>query len=335
MHDWAGEALAIVAAGAPAALVTLLAVEGSAPREAGARILVWADGQSGSIGGGNLEHIAADQARRMLALDGGPAWAAQDYPLGPLLAQCCGGRVRLLIERLGPDDAGWLSEAHRLLEAGLPLERRLALDVSGLDRSVRRLTTATWESAAFINDRPAAARGPKPNPGDLICERIIAHRSNLALFGAGHVGQALARALEPLPLRVSWFDTRPETRQIGGVCLLSASEAVAAAREPRDHVLIMTHDHALDYALVAAALTGPAPHVGLIGSKTKRARFLSRLRADGLGEAAAARLVCPIGLAQIRSKAPEAIAVSVAADLLIRLEAARLARPTEASVAGL
>jgi xanthine dehydrogenase accessory factor len=75
--------------------------------------------------------------------------------------------------------------------------------------------------------------------------------------------------------------------------------------------------------------------VGLIGSKTKRARFLSRLRADGLGEAAAARLVCPIGLAQIRSKAPEAIAVSVAADLLIRLEAARLARPTEASVAGL
>jgi xanthine dehydrogenase accessory factor len=335
MHDWAGEALAIIAGGEAAALVTLLAVEGSTPREAGARILVWAGGQAGSIGGGNLEHIGADQARRMLALDGGPVWAIQDYPLGPLLAQCCGGRVRLLFERLGAEDAGWLSQAHRLIPAGQPFERRLALDATGLARTVRPLTTETSESAAFVNGRPAVARGAKPGPGDLICDRIVPRRSSLALFGAGHVGQALARALEPLSLTVSWFDTRPETRQIAGVCVLSASEAVAAAREPRDHVLIMTHDHALDYALVAAALTGPAAHVGLIGSKTKRARFLSRLRADGLGEAAFARLVCPIGLPQIRSKTPEAIAVSVAADLLIRLEAGRLARPAEAAVAGL
>ncbi|HRD28620.1 MAG TPA: XdhC family protein, partial [Caulobacter sp.] len=75
------------------------------PREAGARMLVGERAQSGTIGGGALEHRATDQARRMLAADRG--WALQDYPLGPFLKQCCGGHVRLLLERLDGDSEGW------------------------------------------------------------------------------------------------------------------------------------------------------------------------------------------------------------------------------------
>src|SRR5665213_3268539 len=111
MADWVAAALERSNAGEAAALVTLMAVEGSTPREAGTKMLVWPGGQSGTIGGGNLEHQVTAQALRMLALGPRQRFAIQDYPLGPLLAQCCGGRVRLLIERIDRRDGRWLNEA--------------------------------------------------------------------------------------------------------------------------------------------------------------------------------------------------------------------------------
>ena len=86
-------------------------------------------------------------------------------------------------------------------------------------------------------------------------------------------------------------------------------------------VLILTHDHALDYRLVAAALRGPAAFVGLIGSATKRARFLARLERDGFDAAARVRLTCPIGLPGITGKAPEVIALATLAQLLTLADA--------------
>ncbi|HSM19328.1 MAG TPA: XdhC family protein, partial [Hyphomicrobiales bacterium] len=86
-------------------------------------------------------------------------------------------------------------------------------------------------------------------------------------------------------------------------------------------VLVMTHSHVLDLALVHAALQAERfAYVGLIGSATKRARFRKRLNDLGLSDESVSRLVCPIGLAGIASKAPAAIAASVVADLLIRHE---------------
>ena len=98
MTDWADTARAALVR-EPTALVTILATEGSAPRGAGARMVVTADALHGTIGGGALEYRVAEQARAILDLPPG-SWRVQDYPLGPLLGQCCGGRVRLLVERL-------------------------------------------------------------------------------------------------------------------------------------------------------------------------------------------------------------------------------------------
>ncbi len=98
MSDWTGQARRALAQG-PTALVTILATEGSAPRGPGARMVVTRTGLAGSIGGGRLEHQATAQARSILGLEPG-SWRVQDYPLGPLLGQCCGGRVRLLVEHL-------------------------------------------------------------------------------------------------------------------------------------------------------------------------------------------------------------------------------------------
>jgi xanthine dehydrogenase accessory factor len=296
-------------------------------------MVVGPEDQSGSIGGGNLERIAADQARRMLATPGGPAWAVQDYPLGPLLAQCCGGRVRLLIERLGPTDQAWLAEARRFAAEDKPFRRRLRLGEGDRCCALAPDDCAAGE-AITLNGRPAGARGERPAAGDEISLAHATLRPRLALFGAGHVGRALTAVLASLPFRVSWYDSRAEAAA-PGLVIAGPEDLVRIAGADREHVLVMTHDHALDYALVAAALRGATPHVGLIGSKTKKARFLSRLRAEGLDEAALGRLLCPIGLSGLAGKAPEIIAVAVAADLLIRRQAAQPAAAREAALAGL
>jgi xanthine dehydrogenase accessory factor len=323
-RNWARAALARLDAHDEAALVTILATEGSVPREAGTKMVVWRGGQSGTIGGGNLEYRAADQARRML--DSGQAhFAIQDYPLGPLVAQCCGGRVRLLLERLNDNSRDWLDEAARRLDAAQPFEVRTRFDPGLLVKSVA--PTTTDGPAISLAGAPASARGARPEPGDVLVERADAPRPPLLLFGAGHVGQAIAKAFEPLPFQLFWYDTRPETADLPGVSVLAPAEVAAKAMGagPEDYGLVLTHDHALDYALVSAGLAGGGfSYFGVIGSKTKRARFMRRLRDDGFSEAALTRLTSPIGLPQLKSKAPEVIAVSVAADLLMRQAAARV-----------
>jgi xanthine dehydrogenase accessory factor len=295
MADWAQAALGLLAR-EPVALITILATEGSAPRGAGTRMVVTAAGATGTIGGGALEYQATEQARAILACPKG-AWRVQDYPLGPLLGQCCGGRVRLLVERLDPRSA-WLADADRPLRATLR------------DGHVERV--------AADAPMPVSARGDRPDIGASFVEPADTPRLPLLLFGAGHVGQAIARLAGPLPLRLGWFDTRAELADIPGVVLIDDATLPHCAAEaaPDTAILILTHDHGLDYRLAAAALSGPARFVGLIGSRTKRARFLARLAADGFDDAARARLVCPIGLPGVAGKEPEIIAVSAVAQLL-------------------
>src|SRR5687767_1106541 len=110
MPEWISEALASARRGEALAMVTIVGAQGSTPREIGARMLVWPDRFTGTIGGGSLERQGLDQARKLLG-QGARRHALQDYPLGPLLGQCCGGHVRLLVEALDEDSAGWLAEA--------------------------------------------------------------------------------------------------------------------------------------------------------------------------------------------------------------------------------
>jgi xanthine dehydrogenase accessory factor len=319
--DWPAVALERLRLGEALALVTVLAVEGSAPREAGARMLVWATGQWGTVGGGNLEHQASSQARRMLARADAPAFAIQDYPLGPLLAQCCGGRVRLLIEALRTRDAAWLAEADRHGRAAEDYDLRKTLAAGGVTTVV---TPAIGGGRGItVNGADLGARGDRPAIGDELVQRVDAALPGVRLFGAGHVGRAVARALAPLPFRLDWHDSRADVASAAGATWTAAEDLASLAAAGARFTLVLTYDHALDYALVSAALSGDGRgYVGLIGSATKRARFTRRLGGEGLGEAALTRLVCPIGLPQISGKDPAVIAASVAADLLIRARTA-------------
>src|SRR5215218_45197 len=110
MLEWIGQARTAARRGEPLAMATVVGAQGSTPREAGARMLVWPERFTGTIGGGALERQALDQARRLLDQDG-RRHALQDYPLGPLLGQCCGGHVRLLVERIDAASLPWLEAA--------------------------------------------------------------------------------------------------------------------------------------------------------------------------------------------------------------------------------
>ncbi|HEX8366603.1 MAG TPA: xanthine dehydrogenase accessory protein XdhC [Allosphingosinicella sp.] len=302
MADWL-EALQAARGSQPVALVTILSTEGSAPRRAGTRMTVTALESAGTIGGGALEFRATEQARAILARPPG-SWRVQDWPLGPLLGQCCGGQVRLMIEHVDPAMWDWTREL---------VERRpVATYFYDGESPPERFPAATVEAGV---KPPLPPRAEKPRGGTLFIEPDDRRRHRpLLMFGAGHVGVAIADRLPRLPFRVAWFDSRPN-RNFPGVSMQDedAQVVLAGEAEPGAAVLIFTHDHALDYRLTAAALRSQADFVGLIGSATKRARFLSRLRAEGID---AARLTCPIGIPGIADKQPDVIAIAVIAQLL-------------------
>ena len=291
-----------------AALVTLARVEGSSPREAGARMVVRPSGGfHGTIGGGALEFAALEAASEALRRGRGPA-RRRSVALGPELGQCCGGRVEWRVETFDKRDLDDLS-ALAIAEGGVSstLGARLGPDgrvqrtlrPSACERRLARLTDENWTETLGVRARA------------------------VHLFGAGHVGRALALALAPLPFAVRWIDPRRSAfpaHAPANVTLIHAPEPSAELASAPDNslVVVFTHSHALDLEIVAEALRVERfGYVGLIGSGTKRARFLSQMRAAGLTEVQLARLVCPIGVPGLESKDPAVIAASTAAQLLI------------------
>jgi xanthine dehydrogenase accessory factor len=251
----------------PAVVVEVTEAKGSAPREAGTRMVVSATETAGTIGGGHLELKAIDAAREMLrAGDAGPR--SEHYPLGPALGQCCGGAVTLGYQRL---------------------------DAATLER---------WPLAPPL--------------------------FHLQLYGAGHVGRAIATLLATLDVEVEWIDERedefpaattlgtPWPPHIRQVCVDTVEAEVRTAPAKAFYV-VLTHQHDLDMRITEAILRrGDFGFLGLIGSKTKRQRFIHRFEQRGVPHEAIARMTCPIGVEGISGKQPELIAVAVVAQLLQR-----------------
>ncbi len=306
MQNWTRIACDMIRKDGRVALVTICRVQGSIPRECGTKMLVGPDIIAGTIGGGALEHLAIRQARQMV-VTGRPLVKHMDVPLGPKTRQCCGGRVELLLEIL--------DESHA----------PLFIAIKEAEKSygpVHMITSLTGETAKkIILDGPASHQLEiKDNQ---LIEPLADKRMPLYLFGAGHVGKAIAERMRNLPFRVIWADSRetefpnvmPENVEI---CLTASTSEIVASAPPGAIFLVMTYSHQIDYAVTAAILSrGDGAYCGLIGSKTKRARFLKRFLAEeGLNQDACDQLTCPIGLLSVKGKEPEIIAISVIAQLL-------------------
>jgi len=148
-------------------------------------------------------------------------------------------------------------------------------------------------------------------------------RFHLQMYGAGHVGRAIAGLLAGIDCRVQWIDerdsefpTEPSPPHIERLCVEPVEAEVAQAPHGACF-LVLTHSHDLDLRITEAVLRrGDFAYLGLIGSATKRARFVHRFQERGIAAAALARLTCPIGVPGIGGKEPEVIAIAVAAQLL-------------------
>lgn len=158
----------------------------------------------------------------------------------------------------------------------------------------------------------------------LLFECFAARGPQVLLFGAGHVGRALAPLLAGLPLRLEWVDSRaaqfPQTVPEGvRMRLLDEPEDAVSEAPPGSYFLVMTHNHPLDYALAEAVLKrGDAGFLGMIGSRTKAQRFQMRLEQRGYAPEVIAQLHCPIGLAEVPGKRPLEVAISIAAQVIAR-----------------
>lgn len=234
-----------IQSGRPAAMVTIIGVNGSAPRSAGARMLVYEDGCIlGTIGGGALEHRAIATALRVLDT-GTPA--RLDVHLTRDLGMCCGGAMEIYVEPVHP--------------------------------------------------RPRAV-----------------------LFGAGHVAAATAPVLQTLGFAVTVVDERDEfcsESRFPGCTRLDAPREVARSLEGGAHSywLVVTHDHQLDQDLGEILLPKQCAWLGMIGSRSKIAKFFLRYKAAGLDPALFEKLSAPVGL-DIGAETPEEIAVAIAAEII-------------------
>jgi xanthine dehydrogenase accessory factor/xanthine dehydrogenase large subunit len=159
-------------------------------------------------------------------------------------------------------------------------------------------------------------------------QRERENRPRVIVYGAGHVGRALAAALAPLPLRVTLTDSRSEElalAQAPGIETLLSDAPVAlaeAAAQGAAHV-IMTHSHALDSLIASAILERRSfAYLGIIGSRTKKAIFLKAFRDMGYEEALLKRIVCPIGGKVVKDKRPAVIAALAAAEIVTALSRA-------------
>lgn len=155
---------------------------------------------------------------------------------------------------------------------------------------------------------------------------LAERRQALGLFGGGHVGRALVKLLSDLPFTIHWVDSRDQIfpAQVSDQVLCEHSDPVQAAvadLPAGSAVLIMSFSHAEDLDVVAACLQRQRKRsdlrfVGLIGSKSKWASFRRRLSQMGYSDSELEGVTCPIGVSGIRSKAPEAVAIAIAAQLL-------------------
>ncbi|TIV66637.1 MAG: xanthine dehydrogenase accessory protein XdhC [Mesorhizobium sp.] len=260
------------------ALVEVAATKGSTPREAGAFMLVSASAIFGTIGGGQLEYMAIDKARQML-----------------------GGRAA---SRSATSDARIeVDEVCATLD--VPLGPEIGQCCGGRVEVLIRLVDGTLKA-------------------DLIAkaEAEEAHLPHVYVFGGGHVGQALAASLTLLPIHVVVVETRadalegmPETVETK---LTPMPEALVREAPAGSAFAVLTHDHALDFLIVAEALKrDDTAYVGMIGSKTKKATFRHWfLKSYEGSEAEFHRLVSPIGGNAVKDKRPPVIAALAAAEIM-------------------
>jgi xanthine dehydrogenase accessory factor len=325
--DWLMGLDALNRRGEGAVLVTVVEARGSAPREPGARMTVGETELFDTIGGGQLEHAAIESARLMLNRgDDGCVNTLERHALSPRMGQCCGGVTRILLERIPGRRQPWLDALLAARRERTPIFLATRIGGTGkqvlADRDDPAADSAGGEVRALLTHCMETGKPAFDRRAGWYIEPMPALGFEVVLFGAGHVGKALAAVLTMLPCAVTWVDSRrdqfPEQP--------APNVRVEIAKRPETTVhdcpagafyLVMTHSHQLDFDICERILArGDFAYCGMIGSTSKRRACEKQLKRRGITEAMLDRLICPIGVPGIAGKRPAEIAVAVAAELL-------------------
>ncbi len=310
-------------AGERVVLCSVLQSDGSAPREAGAKMAVFADGSTlGTVGGGALERLAGLYALELLKAGRS---GTKRYVLRPNkqedIGMVCGGDVLLGFQCLRPDSA---AELAALTELAAALDRvcsawlRTAYTEDGAEMSV-----ITREDVHGDGQRlPDVPTVSLTRDGTVLLEPV-SKRYMVYLFGGGHVGRALVPVLASVGFPVTVYDARPEFAvperyPLAARVVQGPFEDISGVEiRPEDYVVVMTPGHKADYEVLAQALRTEAAYIGCIGSARKAAFVNQRLLEAGFTQADLARIHSPIGL-PILAQTPEEIAVSITAEMILQ-----------------
>ena len=312
-----------LAAGRGAVLVTILSEQGSAPRGAGAQMLVGAAGQlAGTIGGGAVEKVSETMAMTLLA-EGRSALHPfhlhrnSDEDIGMV----CGGDVTVLFQYVPGASGVWRDLAARLLER---LDRRqpgwLLLQTGGGTPAL-----LDQEGAVLVGDVPADL-SPLLGGTALLAGEVFSLPlpvgERVFIFGGGHCALPLVPLLWSVGFRVTVMDCRPE---FADRSRFPGAERVICGDyrrldnyldlTPEDYAVVMTTGHSHDLEVEEQLVRRPLTYLGVIGSRTKTAAVNQKLRDRGVPEEALQRVHAPIGTA-IKAVTPEEIAVSIAGEMI-------------------
>jgi xanthine dehydrogenase accessory factor len=320
--------------GGTVVLATILTQEGSAPRSAGSRMLLVAGEPdrtaiaAGTVGGGLVE--ARVMAAGAEVLHGGGRRVVSFDLTGELAAgadMICGGRLRVLLERMDAADLPLLRHLAEAVEDGGRCLRLVPLDEGPValllpEGVCGAMPAPMLERAARQAGEAAASTLAFDFAGRFYALDPYAAEPPLFIFGAGHVSRPTAQMAALCGFAVTVLDDRaefasaerfPSARR---VVTPSYAEAFGTLRVGAGaYVVIVTRGHVHDAEVLAQALRTPARYIGMIGSRRKRDAIYARLRGEGATDADLARVRCPVGL-PIGAETPEEIAVSIVAELI-------------------
>ena len=288
------------------ARVLILKTFGSAPRDEGTTMLIWDSGQFGTIGGGELEYQVTRLAKKIIIDNKGSR--IKKFSLGPDMGQCCGGAVELLIEILDETKVKFISVDDGFFARPVFKDEK-SLNVQALIKSYRNKSVPIKTS---FKD-------------GWLFEPVTKEKELVWIYGAGHVGTAIANILSKLSqFSVTCIDTSqdryPDNFPKTVEKLITKNPAQIVQYAPSEtHHLILTYSHALDLEICHQLLQHNFATAGLIGSKTKWARFKKRLNELNYTFEQINRIICPIGEPSF-GKSPYEIAIGVASMLLEKKE---------------
>ena len=318
-------------------LAVIASKAGSAPRGAGARMVVRRDGAIiGTIGGGLIEAQVQRLAGEVFR-DGKPVFrkfvlSARD---AAEISMICGGDVEVLIHQVEATDPSGLAVYQQAVEA-LQARKRAWLITripSGENPAEGVVQCLVKNDGAHVGRLdPGAARALMPYSGSvelvqrngcLFLVEPLCNEGTAFIFGAGHVSQKIAPLTRMVGFRTVVLDDRSEfaSRELfdtaDEIIVPDSFEGVmdSLGIDEESYLVIVTRGHVHDKTLLRQALGTEAGYIGMIGSRSKRDQTYEALMKEGFAKSEFERVHSPIGI-DIKAETPEEIAVSIVAELI-------------------